>query len=315
MPKTKTQQQKKEEREQRTQRKEAERLELHQAKVLAIQQELQEQKSASASVGIVLSKSELRKQKKQQRKEKKPQLKANAEIVKTKAPDSTPSAPTSQSTTKKLLDELKNVVADEKRNIASAATSGRLVQNHSTHCEGLIPVLTRLTKQLSGCTIVPGELSQGKDHCEEFELRFQRAIDDNTYKFVARKGCTKQDVTISVSDAKLITKEIICDSIQRATTKQPKTANHQSTDNDIPLSTYNRVVKQARSNVWKSVHQKQTEENNKREKEALRQAKVKQQARKLKTKNLPSDKLQAYAERDVSIIAGAKNMRTSNSMK
>jgi hypothetical protein len=40
--------------------------------------------------------------------------------------------------------------------LADAPEQVRIVQNHSTYCEGLKPVLSKLQKRLPKCTILPG---------------------------------------------------------------------------------------------------------------------------------------------------------------
>ena len=98
---------------------------------------------------------------------------------------------------------------------------GRVVMNHSTHVEGLVPVLRRLEKDQFVKTVIPGPLRKGNSKLESFELRLQR--DDSCgrgghggrggrgdqggrggrggvfavkIKLVARKGHMAQDVAI-----------------------------------------------------------------------------------------------------------------------
>ena len=107
--------------------------------------------------------------------------------------------------------DLQQIVAEDiAKDKPHSGEHARIVENHSTYCDGLKPVLYKLSKKLpKDCTILPGEISQVGSHCEQLELRFQRNIDDNTFKFVARNGSTTQDVIISVSTPETITKQVL----------------------------------------------------------------------------------------------------------
>lgn len=77
----------------------------------------------------------------------------------------------------------------------SKSTSGRLVWNHSTHIEGLIPILERLTKYEGIQTITPGVISRSKGHCPKMQLRVSVPIRGG-FKVIARQGKTVQEVFI-----------------------------------------------------------------------------------------------------------------------
>lgn len=75
------------------------------------------------------------------------------------------------------------------------ATPGRLVWNHSTHLDGLIPVLEKLTKTTGISTITPAVLSHGRSNSPQLQIKVSVPIRGG-YKLIARKGKTIQEVFI-----------------------------------------------------------------------------------------------------------------------
>jgi hypothetical protein len=74
-------------------------------------------------------------------------------------------------------------------------TDGRLVWNHSTHLDGLIPILERLCKQEGIQTVTPGVIGRVRGHCPKMELRVSVPIRGG-FKVIARQGKTVQEVFI-----------------------------------------------------------------------------------------------------------------------
>ncbi|ARV58577.1 metal-binding protein [Nostocales cyanobacterium HT-58-2] len=74
-------------------------------------------------------------------------------------------------------------------------TEGRLVWNHSTHINSLIPVLERLIKQDGIQTVTPGQIGRVKGHCPHLQLRISVPIRGG-FKVIARQGKTVQEVFI-----------------------------------------------------------------------------------------------------------------------
>ncbi len=72
---------------------------------------------------------------------------------------------------------------------------GRVVLNHSTHVEGLIPVLEEAAKQPGIKTITPGVIGRAKGKTPRLNLRISVAIRGG-FKVVARRGNTVQEVFI-----------------------------------------------------------------------------------------------------------------------
>lgn len=72
---------------------------------------------------------------------------------------------------------------------------GRLVWNHSTHLEGLIPVLKKLVDCEGIRTITPGALSHAKGNIPQLKLRVSVPLTGG-FKVIARKGKSVQEVFI-----------------------------------------------------------------------------------------------------------------------
>ena len=85
---------------------------------------------------------------------------------------------------------------------------GRLVLNHSTNIEGLIPILQKLALNVNIKTITPAVISKVRGRTSKLEIRLSvKTI--NGFKAIARKGRTAQEVFISTDLSKDELKEII----------------------------------------------------------------------------------------------------------
>ena len=85
---------------------------------------------------------------------------------------------------------------------------GRLVYNHSTNIEGLIPILQRLALHIDIKTVTPAAISRVRGRSSKLIIRLSvKTI--NGYKAIARKGKTAQEVFISTDLSKDELKEII----------------------------------------------------------------------------------------------------------
>ena len=85
---------------------------------------------------------------------------------------------------------------------------GRLVLNHSTNIEGLIPILKRLALNINIKTITPAAISRVRGRSSKLIIRLSvKTI--NGYKAIARKGKTAQEVFISTDLSKDELKQII----------------------------------------------------------------------------------------------------------
>ena len=78
---------------------------------------------------------------------------------------------------------------------------GRIVLNHSTHIEGLIPVLKKLSLNKRVKTVTPATISRARGKSSHLVIRVSiKTI--NGYKAIARKGKTAQEVFISTDLSK-----------------------------------------------------------------------------------------------------------------
>ncbi len=75
------------------------------------------------------------------------------------------------------------------------SSQGRLVWNHSTHLEGLIPILERLITQKGISTVTPGVIGRARSNCQQLKLRVSVPIRGG-YKVIARHGKSVQEVFI-----------------------------------------------------------------------------------------------------------------------
>jgi len=75
---------------------------------------------------------------------------------------------------------------------------GRLVLNHSTNIEGLIPILQKLSKNDNIKTVTPAIISRVRGRSTKLIIRLSvKTI--SGYKAIARKGKTAQEVFISTN--------------------------------------------------------------------------------------------------------------------
>ena len=85
---------------------------------------------------------------------------------------------------------------------------GRLVLNHSTNLDGLIPILKKLALDINIKTITPAAISRARGRSSKLIIRLSvKTI--NGYKAIARKGKAAQEVFISTDLSKDELKKII----------------------------------------------------------------------------------------------------------
>ena len=85
---------------------------------------------------------------------------------------------------------------------------GRLVLNHSSNIEGLIPILRKLALNSKIKTITPAVISRVRGRSSQLIIRLSvKTI--NGYKAIARKGKTAQEVFISTDLSKDELKQIL----------------------------------------------------------------------------------------------------------
>ena len=85
---------------------------------------------------------------------------------------------------------------------------GRLVLNHSSNIEGLIPILQKLALHINIKTITPAVITRVRGKSSKLAIRLSvKTI--NGYKAIARKGKTAQEVFISTDLSKEELKQMI----------------------------------------------------------------------------------------------------------
>jgi len=114
--------------------------------------------------------------------------------------------------TSKLLIILKLKWITQKQNflnrIKIKSKLGRLVLNHSTNIEGLIPILQKLALNIHIKTVTPAAISRVRGRSSKLIIRLSvKTI--NGYKAIARKGKTAQEVFISTDLSKDELKQIL----------------------------------------------------------------------------------------------------------
>lgn len=72
---------------------------------------------------------------------------------------------------------------------------GRLVWNHSTHLDGLIPRLEKLINYGGIGTVTPGVISRTRSHIPLLKFRISVPIRGG-FKVIARQGKTAQEIFI-----------------------------------------------------------------------------------------------------------------------
>ena len=85
---------------------------------------------------------------------------------------------------------------------------GRVVLNHSTHIEGLIPVLKKLALNKRVKIVTPAIISRSRGSSPNLVIRVSvKTI--NGYKAIARKGKSAQEVFISTDLSKDELKKVL----------------------------------------------------------------------------------------------------------
>ncbi|WP_413682478.1 DUF2103 domain-containing protein [Prochlorococcus sp. MIT 1011] len=102
----------------------------------------------------------------------------------------------------------REIKAIKKTDTKSLKTMGRLVQNHSTHIEGLIKWLKKMASRNEIKTVTPGPLSKTNGRGEKLVLKITVKTNEG-YKLLARKGKLVQEVFLVTSIDENEIKEII----------------------------------------------------------------------------------------------------------
>jgi hypothetical protein len=90
----------------------------------------------------------------------------------------------------------------------SKSSDGRIVWNHSTHLDGLIPILEKLITYKGIRTVTPAVLSRSRSHCPKMKLKVSVPIRGG-YKLIARQGKTVQEVFVLTELDKIALESLI----------------------------------------------------------------------------------------------------------
>ena len=85
---------------------------------------------------------------------------------------------------------------------------GRLVQNHSTHIEGLIKWLKKIAERKDVKTVTPASLYKANGRGEKLDLKVTRKTKEG-FKILARKGSLVQEVFLVTNLDEVELKEVI----------------------------------------------------------------------------------------------------------
>lgn len=75
------------------------------------------------------------------------------------------------------------------------SSEGRIVWNHSTHLDGLIPILEKLITYDGIKTVTPAVLSRSRSHSPQLKLKVSVPIRGG-FKLIARCGKSVQEVFV-----------------------------------------------------------------------------------------------------------------------
>lgn len=89
---------------------------------------------------------------------------------------------------------------------------GRLVQNHSPHVQGLIPVLKTLAQVPGISTVTPGRIKNGGKGCS---LRLRVTVPVlGGYRLIARAGSSTQEVFVLTTLPKAALQAVLDDLVR-----------------------------------------------------------------------------------------------------
>lgn len=207
---------------------------------------------------------------------------------------------------KQALEKLRN----EKQKESSVKTVRcRIIENHSTYCEGLKQILRNLQQKHSHIieTIIPGALHQVSSASEDFFLRIQRGGDvshNNAIKCVAGKGKTRQDVAF-------VLRNVNCgDDLEAAIEAEISNQRRREVHLDsieIPETNINKDVFVMEKDLWKQEHKEKHMRNKQKQKMLKEKKALAKRRRKLKGKAAKEKiDVNALADRDERIVNGKK---------
>jgi len=98
-------------------------------------------------------------------------------------------------------DSLLDVDEDASTFVLRKSCEGRVVLNHSTHCDDLIPALEKLAEYEGIKTITPGRLKRVGGHVGFLNLKVAAAKCSGGFRLTARRGTTVQEVFVTCASS------------------------------------------------------------------------------------------------------------------
>jgi hypothetical protein len=161
---------------------------------------------------------------------------------------------------------------------------GVVTLTHSTFVPGLKPAMERLARRAGVVRVTPGELREGSGHAETFRLEFQRELENGSFKLVARKGKTAQDVFV-VAKRSLFSAESLRDALLNLNERDSRRGGGGDAAVDFGDGPLNLSGREAAAIVTKRRHaaaQRERERTAKAEKDRKHDKAVKEKTRRLR---------------------------------
>ena len=161
---------------------------------------------------------------------------------------------------------------------------GVVTLTHSTFVPGLRSAMERLARRAGVVRVTPGELREGSGHAETFRLEFQRELENGSFKLVARKGKTAQDVFV-VAKRSLFSAESLRDALLNLNERDSRRGGGGDAAVDFGDGPLNLSGREAAAIVTKRRHaaaQRERERTAKAEKDRKHDKAVKEKTRRLR---------------------------------
>lgn len=167
---------------------------------------------------------------------------------------------------------------------SSSSTSARVVLNHSTHIDGLLPFIAKLEKTHYVKTILPGALSGGHANAQTFDVAFQSESNDGAFNFVAKSGSMRQDLRITPK-LKIVKLQMIVDAIDGILNPPQTATSEAASSSSAPIAVNsNKLVAALAADAHRKSGQAQHLELREKEKAAKHAREVHEKEKKLKAK-------------------------------
>lgn len=187
-------------------------------------------------------------------------------------------------------------------------TTCNITNNHSTHCDGVMKFVVKLSKYPGIKRITPAQLEKCSFNTQVFDVKIIKN-EEKSWFLLARKGTTIQHIIVVSSG--LVTSTILQDIIDNILCESRSYSSHNELK-DFVYSNVNKELKREKMLEWKIKHKEKHKETNNNEKLKKKEKMLNIRKKKLKgkvNKALISD----FSKRDHDIVSG--KTRTKNSLK